>query len=128
MIEHRLVIPNATTKNIYEALLSSEKHSSIIGDEAVVSDVVGDTFSTFSGYATGKNVELVPYSKLVQTWRASDWPEGHYSTIEFNLSDSDEGAVIHFTQTNMPEGTEDEFDAGWRDNYWSKLIDYFGSD
>ena len=64
MLEHTITVPNTTAAAIYQALLSSDEHTKIIVDTANVSDVVGDTFTTFSGYASGKNVELVPGEKL----------------------------------------------------------------
>lgn len=125
MLEHKVEIPNASAKDIYHALLSTDEHSKIIGDKANVSDKVGGTFTTFSGYAEGKNIELIPNEKIVQTWRASDWPPGHFSTITFRFKNTDNGAEIYFTQENLPQGTIDEFDAGWKDNYWDNIIEFF---
>ena len=125
MIEQTITVPNATAQDIYEALLSSEKHTKLIGDTAEISDRVDETFKTFSGYAEGKNVELIPGKKIVQTWRASDWPEDHYSTITFELEGSEEGAVINFTQIDIPEGRVEEYEAGWQNNYWSPMQEFF---
>lgn len=125
MIDQTLVIAGATAQELYEALLDSQKHTEIIGDEAVIDPVVGDTFTAFSGYADGKLTELVLNKRIAQTWRASDWPKGHYSNVVFDLQDTPNGAQIHFVQTNLPEGTVQEFEAGWEDNYWTKLQQYF---
>lgn len=125
MIDQTLVIAGATAQELYEALLDSQKHTEIIGDEAVIDPVVGGTFTAFSGYADGKITELVPNKRIAQTWRASDWPKGHYSNVVFEFTDTPKGAQIHFVQSNLFKGTIQEFEAGWEDNYWTKLQQYF---
>ncbi len=125
MIDQTLVIAGASAQELYEALLDSAKHTEIIGDKAVIDPKVGGTFTAFSGYASGTFTELVANSRIAQTWRASDWPKGHYSNIVFDISNTPQGARVHFTQTNLPKGTEAEFEAGWEDNYWTKLQQYF---
>jgi activator of HSP90 ATPase len=125
MIEQHIVIPGATAKAIYEVLLDSKKHQELTGDAADIDPVVGGKSNTFGGYATGIISTLVQDKEITQTWRASDWPAGHYSNISFVLSDEDDGAHISFTQTNLPKGTEAEFEAGWDDFYWQPLRDYF---
>lgn len=125
MIDQTIIIPNSTVADIYNVLLDSKKHSDIIGDRAEVDAEVGGAFSAFSGYATGNITKLVPNKLIEQTWRASDWEAGHYSTITFELSDVSGGTQIHFSQTDLPNGTEAEFKAGWNDNYWTPLKTYF---
>jgi activator of HSP90 ATPase len=125
MIEHKIVIPGATANAIYSLLLDSKKHSQLIGDKATIDPVVGGLFSAFSGYADGKTTKLIPNKLIEQIWRASDWEDDHYSTIRFELSDVEGGAQILFTQSNLPEGTEAEFEDGWQDNYWEPLLKYF---
>ena len=67
---------NATPHDVYEALMDSTKHAEFTGDEAAISRVVGGPVMAYGGYITGKNLELAPDEKIVQTWRASDWPAG----------------------------------------------------
>ncbi len=125
MIEQNVVIPNATASAVYEVLMDGEMHSELTGDIAKIDPKVGGKFTTFSGYSEGKTTRLEPEKLIEQTWRASDWPEGHYSTIKFKLSDVEGGTQIHFTQINLPEGSQKEFEAGWQDNYWNPLEEYF---
>ncbi|MGZ5502718.1 MAG: SRPBCC domain-containing protein [Halobacteriota archaeon] len=42
-------------------------------------------FSSFDGWASGTTLELIPDKKIMQKWRAAEWPEGHYSTVTFEL-------------------------------------------
>jgi activator of HSP90 ATPase len=79
-----------------------KKHSKFTGGKAQISRKVGGKFSAFDGYSEGTNLELVPDKKIVQTWRASDWPEGHYSKVDFSLKEIPGGTRLTFTQTGVP--------------------------
>ncbi len=125
MIKQTVVIPNATAQEIYDVLMDSKKHGDMVNDRAQIDPKVGGEFSTFGGYASGKTTNLVPGKLIEQAWRASDWEEGVYSKIRFELRDVDGGAEIQFTQTDLPEGTEAEFESGWQDFYWAPLKKYF---
>ena len=125
MIKQTIIIPSSTSKEIYEVLLDSHKHAKLTGDKAKIDPKVGGTFSIFGDYATGENIILISNKLIKQTWRASDWPQGHYSTIKFELSDKDGSTEIKFTQSNLPKDTEAEFESGWEDFYWTPLKKYF---
>ncbi|MFC1968703.1 SRPBCC domain-containing protein [Chloroflexota bacterium] len=73
----------AKPHDVYEALMDSDKHSKFIAGEAHISREIGGKFSAFDGYSEGVNIELVPDKQIAQRWRASDWPEGHYSQVIF---------------------------------------------
>ena len=111
----------ATPHEVYEALMDSKKHSSFSGGKASISRVVGGKFSAYDGYISGKNIELIPDTKIVQDWRAVDWAEGVFSRITFVFTPIPEGTRLDFTHTGLPEGTEEEFTQGWIDNYWEPM-------
>jgi len=68
--------------------MDSRKHARFTGGSARISRKVGGKFSVHDGYAEGRNLELIPDMKIVQTWRASDWPEGLYSNVTFELNET----------------------------------------
>jgi len=111
----------ASPHDIYEALMDSKKHAQFTGGEAKISRKVGGKFTAFDGYSEGVNVELVPDIKIVQTWRATDWPEGHYSQITFSLKEVDGGTRLTFTQTGVPQEQYEDISQGWRDYYWAPM-------
>jgi len=111
----------ATPQEIYEALMDSRRHAKFTGGSARISRKVGGRFSVFDGYASGKNLKLVAGRKIVQTWRADDWPEGHYSTVNFALAKTGRGTRLMFTQTNVPGKYVRSVRKGWTDFYWKPL-------
>jgi activator of HSP90 ATPase len=111
----------ASPHEVYEALMDSKKHTAFSGDVARISRAVGGEFSAYGGYITGRNLELVPDQKIVQSWRAVDWAEGYFSTVTFELVPIPEGTRLEFTHADLPEGSEAEFARGWIDNYWEPM-------
>ena len=100
----QIVVFKAKPEAVYNALMDSKKHSLFTGGKAVIGKKVGDNFSAYDGYITGKNIELVPGKKIIQTWRATDdgWPEDHYSTIEFVFKKTKEGTELQFRHSDIP--------------------------
>lgn len=117
----QVVIFKASPHEVYEALMDSSKHAAFTRSEAEISREVGGQYCAYAGYICGSNLELVPDQKIVQSWHAMDWPEDHYSVVTFILAPVAEGTRLSFTHANLPEGTEEEFDAGWIENYWEPL-------
>jgi activator of HSP90 ATPase len=111
----------ASPHDVYEALMDSKKHARFTGGKASISREVGGKFSTYDGYAEGVNIELVPDKKIVQSWRAEDWPEGHYSRVTFSLNKAEGGTRLTFSQTDVPEEQSQDVSQGWQDYYWEPM-------
>lgn len=112
---------------VYDAWLSTEKHTKMTNSEmAVASIVAGDSFSAYDGYISGKNVDLVPYTKIIQTWRTTDFSDDEEdSMIEITLKDDGPGkAVITLTHSNLPPHGK-KYEEGWRTHYFLPMKAYF---
>jgi activator of HSP90 ATPase len=96
----------ATPHELYELLMDSKKHAAFTGGKASLSRLVGGSISAYDNYITGKNIELVPDKKIIQDWRAVDWPEGFFSRVTFEFTAIPEGTRLDFTHAGLPEGTE----------------------
>ena len=70
------VIP-ARPRQIYDAWLDSRGHRAITGGKARQSAMVGATVTAWDGYITGKNLELVPGKRIVQSWRTTKFTDAH---------------------------------------------------
>ena len=121
-IEQEIIIKSAPHE-IYEAFMDSTKHSKFTESKAKVSREIGGSFSIFEGSLSGKNVELIQDKKIVQTWRGDgeNWPKGYYSTITLILEPVDQGTLIKFTHTDIPEGAYGSVKEGWETYYWEPL-------
>jgi activator of HSP90 ATPase len=111
----------AAPLDVYEALMDSRTHAAFTGSPARISPRVGGRFTTYDGYAEGRNLELIPGRKIVQSWRASDWPEGHYSTVTVALARRGAGTRLTFTQAGVPDDQAAAVRQGWIEFYWDPL-------
>lgn len=111
-----------TPHQVYEIFLDNKKHEAVIGGKTRISREVGGTVTTFDGWASGKNIELVKDKKIVQSWRGDDWPAGHYSTITLHLLPAKGGKTkFLFRQTDVPATVAKNIAAGWRQYYWEPI-------
>jgi activator of HSP90 ATPase len=111
----------ASPHAVYEILMDPKKHAELTGGEAKISRKAGGKFTLYGGDIEGTNLELVPDQKIVQSWRYSDWPEGHYSTATFSLEEVDQGTRLTFTQTDVPDDKYADIKQGWKDFYWTPM-------
>jgi len=110
---------------VYEALMDPNRHADFTANGAVeMSRQAGGAFSTHGGQIVGRNIEVLPDSRIVQAWRVSDWPEGVYSLVKFDLEVEGSGTRLVFDHWGFPEGTRDHLDAGWTSRYWQPLGKY----
>ena len=112
---------SASPHEVYEVLMDSKKHSQLTGSEVGIERKIGSKFSVYDGDIQGVNLELVPDQKIVQSWRYSDWPKGHYSKATFSLKQVPGGTRLTFTQTGVPEKFFDDIKQGWKDYYWRPM-------
>jgi len=112
---------NATPREVYDALMTSRGHSKITGADAKISGKVGGRFTAFDGYATGFNLELAPGKKIVQSWRASDWPTNLSSTVTFALKPAKGGTRLGFTHAGVPDDQHASIKQGWIEYYWKPM-------
>jgi activator of HSP90 ATPase len=114
---------SAQPHDVYELLMDSRKHEEFSGAHARISRMIGGKISTYDGYATGVNLELVPDKRIVQTWRGSDWQNGHYSQATFTLTKVKTGTRLELTQTDVPADHYDSINKGWIEFYWMPMKD-----
>lgn len=119
------VTVQASPSQVYSILMDPRKHARLTGGKATISQKVGERFSTFDGYADGVNLELQKGRKIVQSWRASDWPANHYSKATFALKKVPGGTKLTFTQTGVPNNQYSSIKQGWIDYYWVPLRELF---
>lgn len=115
----------ASAEHVYNTWLSSKGHSEMTGGTALASDKVGIRFSAWDGYIEGENIELIPFTKIVQSWRTSQF-ELHEddSQIEITLNEVDGFTELTLIHSNVPENG-DHYINGWENHYFSPMRAYF---
>ena len=126
MIKQAVHFPT-TPEVLYDILMDEKKHGDFTNAKAKIDPRVGGKFSVWDGYATGENVELIPGKKIVQTWRASDWPNDVMSKVTFVFKPAEAGTELEFTHENVPREFEKDIEQGWEDYYWTPLKRYVNS-
>ena len=111
----------ATPREVYEALMDSRKHSKFTGAKARISRKMSGKFTAYGKYIQGINLDLVPGKRIVQAWRGSDWPKGHYSMATFSFKRVKAGTRLVFTQIGVPDREYKGIHQGWRDYYWKPM-------
>jgi activator of HSP90 ATPase len=121
MAIHQEVTINKPPKAVYEMLTQGKKFEALGGGAAKISAKPGGAISLFDGYATGFNVELVPGKRVVQAWRASDWPKGVWSIVTFQMKKDGKGTALTLDQVGHPQSDESSLFSGWHDFYWKPM-------
>ncbi len=123
------ILFQASAHDVFELLMNSAKHAAFTGEAATISRKVGGTFTAYGEYITGENVEIVKDSKIVQKWRAADWPEGVFSTVTFSIvAVVGNGCKLVFTQEGVPDEQFESIKQGWNEFYWDPMKEYLGED
>ena len=119
------IIP-ATPEEIYEAWLDSLSHAEMTGGEASMSDEVGAEVSAWDGYISGRNLELVPGERIVQSWRTGQFADEHGdSIVTITLEDADDGTLLTLVHSNVPDDQRSYEEGGWESNYFEPMRVYF---
>lgn len=116
----------ASAQEIYEAWLDSVAHSEMTGGEARMSDEIGGEVSAWDGYISGRNLELVPHERIVQSWRTTEFTDDHGdSVITVTLEDDDEGTLLTLVHSNVPDGQTSYELRGWQEHYFEPMAEFF---
>jgi activator of HSP90 ATPase len=119
---HQEIDIKAAPGRIYKALTDAKQFSALTGNAPTeISSEEGGPFSVFGGMIVGRNIELVPDRRIVQTWRVKTWEPGVYSTVRFELRPEGAGTRIVFDHTGFPEEERAHLESGWHSNYWEPL-------
>ena len=115
-----------TPERLYTAWLSSKEHSSFTGDKAVMSKILNRKYTAGNGYISGKNLILEPHKRIVQSWRATDFPDKHPdSFIEILFEPKKSGTKVTLKHSGIPEGMGKDYKKGWRDFYFKPMKEYY---
>ena len=108
---------------IFLALMDGEQQSEFTNSIANVQPRAGTKFNAWDGYIEGVVMELDEPRRIVQSWRASDFPQAHPSSrVQIDLSQSEDGGTtLELRHTGLPADMTEGYDQGWHQYYWTPL-------
>ena len=116
----------ASPEEIYEAWLDSLGHSEMTGGEANMSGEVGAEVSAWDGYISGRNLELIPAERIVQSWRTTEFADEHEdSVISIVLTAVGDSTLLTLEHSNVPDDQRSYEEGGWQSNYFEPMVAYF---
>jgi len=116
----------ASPEEIYQAWLDSVGHSEMTGGAASMSDEIGAEVSAWDGYISGRNIELVPGERIVQSWRTTEFTDEYEdSVITVVLQEVEEGTLLTLVHSNVPDHQTSYQEGGWEQNYFEPMVAYF---
>jgi hypothetical protein len=96
------------------------------GGKAEMSDRVGAEVTAWDGYISGRNLELVPGQRIVQSWRTSEFTDEHAdSVIIVTLENAGDGTLLTLVHQNVPDDQKSYEEDGWQSNYFEPMAAYF---
>src|SRR5947209_6910893 len=123
-IVQKVKFPTSARK-LYDILLDSKKHTAATGGKAVVGKKVGDRFTAWDGYISGKNLVLAPGRLIVQAWRTSEFKKSDPdSVLTLTLEESRGTTVLTMVHAAVPDHKAADFKVGWHAHYWKPILKY----
>jgi uncharacterized protein YndB with AHSA1/START domain len=114
----------AAPAKIYRALVDAAEHEAFTGAPASIEARPGGAWSAYGGKISGVNVELVEGVRVVQTWRAGNWPEGVHTLVRFELEADGKGSRLVLDHDAISEEMVPHLEGGWTKMYWEPLRKY----
>jgi uncharacterized protein YndB with AHSA1/START domain len=118
-------ILNAAPEEVYAALTNPATIQLWTGDVAEMSTVPGSEFSLWEDSIVGRNLEFEPGKKIVQQWYFGDDEDETPSIVTIILHASPKGTDVELRHTNIPDEAYEDMVAGWNNQYFGSLIDFY---
>ncbi|SEE55497.1 Uncharacterized conserved protein YndB, AHSA1/START domain [Rhizobiales bacterium GAS188] len=119
----------ATPQVIYDAWLDGKRHAAMTGGHAATaSKRKGGKMTAWDGYIEGRNLELEPGRRIVQSWRTTKFTKDDPdSQIEVLLEPVANGTRVTLRHSKVPDGHTSYRDGGWQKSYFAPMKRHFAS-
>lgn len=113
-------------KTLYEAWLDSKAHSAFTGSKAKINPTIGGTYTAWDKYISGRTIVLQPYSRIVQSWRTTEFHDSYPdSTVEILFEKSAKGTKLTIVHSGIQKGDGKKYKEGWKEFYFEPMKVYF---
>ena len=117
----------AEPQRVFSAWLDAKEHASFTGGgEAVVEPWNGGRFIAWDGYIHGILLGVDPGTRIVQTWRTSEFPpEARDSRVTVEFDAVRGGTRVRVRHSDLPSSQVKRYEKGWVEHYLKPLVRYF---
>jgi len=117
-----------TGQELFNALTQRDMIQVFTGSSAKMEAeaAAGGSFELLGGGISGKYIEVVPFTKIVQEWRLKSWPAGHMSNVEILIKQTKDDTKITITQKGVPVKEVESTKHGWHRYYLEAMKRSFG--
>jgi len=116
----------APARRIYEAWLDPDEHALMTG--AATSAGEDGAYTAWDGYIEGRTTRSEPFTRIEQTWRTNEFPDGHAdSRLVVELTEVEGGTEVKLSHSGIPTGQGEEYRSGWNEYYFDPMEKYFQS-
>jgi len=116
-------IINTEPEILYNALTNAATIQLWTGEPAIMEPIEGTEFSLWSDSICGKNISFEPGKKIVQEWYFGEQEEPSIVTIILHKDKSKTSAELR--HSNIPDEDFDDIVAGWVENYFGSLMEFY---
>ena len=115
----------ATPEEIFDAWLDSRGHGEMTGSPAKASPEPSAEFEAWNGYIRSRNVALDRPTRIVQSWRTSNFDASDPdSQIEVLLEAKQGATQVTIRHTGLPAHGS-RYETGWPEHYFEPMKAYF---
>jgi len=117
-----------TGQELFNALTRKDMIQIFTGGEAKMHEqaIEGGTFELLGGNITGKYIEVLPFTKIVQEWRLKSWPAGVMSQVTITVKQTKEDTKLSIKQKGVPSKEVESTREGWQRYYIHAMKRSFG--
>jgi len=115
-----------TAQELYSAFVVPEMVQAFTRAPCNLEPHPGGKFKMFNGMIDGTFKELVPFDKILMTWRMKSYLDGHYSDVILRFIQNDDSTILHLDQSQIPESHYENTEDGWKRHYFEAIMQTFG--
>ncbi|KAH8917891.1 hypothetical protein BT69DRAFT_1268502 [Atractiella rhizophila] len=115
-----------TAEDLWSFLTDETKVPMWTRNPAKIKPEPGAEISMFGNNIVGKVISVDAPKKMVSTWRAPTWPEGHFGELTTILSQGSDSTTLTLRLSKVPVGKEDEAERNL-DAFYIKSLKQIGS-
>lgn len=118
IIYHTVVLP-ASAEILFDMYLDPSAHQAITGSPVLIGDERGAQFEAFNGSLTGKTIDVVRPTLIIQSWRSENFKDTDPdSTLILSFTPEGNEGRIDLVHLDVPNQDYDGVNQGWEQHYW----------